>query len=134
MLVPDSLRCLTGQCIHCLSHHTQGWFLYQVWAGCLAHCWSPIICIIRPFLWPPVCRALSCNICPQSVQFLGNRNTIYHLCWGSFQQLGGKIHSGFCQIVLILVQMVLGSGFCRKTSSSVTVCSHPCHHILVRNC
>ena len=116
MLVPDSLRYLTGQCIHCLSHHTQGWFLYQVWAGCLAHCWSPIIFVIRPFLCPLVCCVLSCNICPQSVQFLGNRNTVYRLCWGSFQQLGGKIHSDFCQIVLVLFQRVLDSGICRKTS------------------
>ena len=134
MLVPDSLRCLAGQCIHCLSHHTQGWFLYQVWAGCLALCWSLIIFVTQPFLWPLVCRALSCNICPQSVQFLGNRNTIYRLCWGSFQQLGGEIHSGFCQIVLVLFQRVLGSGVCRETSSSVMVYSHPCHHVLVSNC
>ena len=134
MLVPDSLRCLTGQCIRCLSHHTQGQFLYQVWAGCLAHCWSPIIFVIRPFLRPLICRALSCNICQQSVQFLGNRNTVYSLCWGSFQQLGGEIHSGFCQIILVLFQRVLGSGVCHKTSSSVMVYSHPCHHVLMRNC
>ena len=133
MLVPDSLRCLTGQGIRSLSHHTQGQFLGQVWAGRLAHWWGPIIAAIRPFLRPLICRALSCNICPQSVQFLGNRNTVYRLCWGSFQQLGAKIHSGFCQIVLVLVQRVLGSGVCRETLSSVTVYSHPCHHVLVSN-
>ena len=134
MLVPDSLRCLTGQCIRCLSYHTQGWFLYQVWVGHLAHCWGPIIFVIWPFLQPFICHALSCNICLQSVQFLGNRNTPNKdNCWGSFQQLGGKIHSGFCQIVLVLFQRVLGSGVCHKTSSSVTVYSHSCHHVLVNN-
>ena len=134
MLVPDSLRCLTGWCIRCQSRHTQGQFLYRVWAGCLAHCWGLITVIIRPFLRLLVCHVLSCNICPQSVQFPGNRSTVYRLCWGSFQQLGGEIHSGFCQIILVLFQRVLGSGVCRETSSSVAVYNNPCHHILVSNC
>ena len=134
MLVPDSLRCLTGHCIRCQSHHTQGPFLYQGWAGNLAHCWGLITFVIRPFLRPLICRALSCNICPQSVQFLGNRNTISRLCWGSFQPLGGEIHSGFCQIVLVLFQRVLGSGVCHETSGFVVVYSHPYRHFLMSNC
>ena len=134
MLVPDSLRCLTGQHSHCLSRHTQGRFLYQVWAGCLAHCWGLIIFVIWPFLRPLVYHVLSCNICPQSVQFLGNRNTVYHLCWGLFQQLGGEIHSGFCQIILVRFQRVLGSGVCCETLGFVVVYSHPYHHVLVSNC
>ena len=133
MLVPDSLRCLTGQCIHCLSRHTQGQVWYQVRAGLLAHCWGLIIFVIWPFLRLLVYRALSCNICLQSVQFLGNRNTIYHLCLGSFQQLGGEIHLGFCQIILVLFQRVHGSEVCCETSSSVVVYSHSCHLVLVSN-
>ena len=133
MLVPDSLRGLTGQCICCLSHHTQGWVLYQVRAGLLAHCWGPIIFVTLPFLRLFVCHALSCNICLQSVQFLGNRNTVYRLCWGSFQQLRGEIHLGFCQIVLVLFQRMLGSEVCHEASSSVAVYSHSCHHVLVSN-
>ena len=63
--------------------------------------------------------------------FLAIETPLIVFVGGFFQQLGGEIHWDFCQIILGLVQRVLGSGVFRETSGSVVVYSHPCLHVLV---